>query len=181
MRHPLATKAALVAALVVLLMIPVGMIRGLVAERQARSQEAIAGIAEGWGKRQTVTSPYLAVPYERQWTAVKRETIDGKLRETRTEHRELQVLRLPASNVQWTVDTTLAEKARGVYKARLYSAHIAASGTIEVPARGERGRHEPLPLVQPEARRRHLRSAGHPRRPGSDPRLEKLCVPARAG
>ena len=135
MRHPLATKAALIAALVGLLMIPVGMIRGLVAERQARSQEAIAGIAEGWGKRQTVTSPYLAVPYERQWTAVKRETIDGKLRETRTEHRELQVLRLPASNVQWTVDTTLAEKARGIYKARLYSAHITASGTIEVPAR----------------------------------------------
>ena len=128
MRHPLATKAALIAALVVLLMIPVGMIRGLVAERQARSQEAIAGIAEGWGKRQTVTSPYLAVPYERQWTAVKRETIDGKLREARTEHRELQVLRLPASNVQWTVDTTLAEKARGIYRARLYGAKIAASG-----------------------------------------------------
>jgi inner membrane protein len=135
MRHPLATKAALIAALVLLLMIPVGMIRGLVAERQARSQEAIAGIAEGWGKRQTVASPYLVIPYERQWTVVKRETIDGKLRETRTEHRELQVLRLPASNVQWTVDTTLAEKARGIYKARLYSAHITASGTIEVPAR----------------------------------------------
>ena len=135
MRHPLAAKAALIAALVLVLMIPVGMIRGLVAERQARSQEAIAGIAEGWGKRQTVASPYLVIPYERQWTVVRRETVDGKLRETRSEQRELQVLRLPASSVSWTVDTTLAEKARGIYKARLYSAHITASGTVDVPAR----------------------------------------------
>src|SRR5689334_1961600 len=115
MRHPLFAKAALIAALVLVLMIPVGMIRGLVAERQARSNEAIAGIAEGWGKRQALASPYLAIPYERQWTVVKRETIDGKLRETRTELRELQVMRLPASSVSWTVDTALSEKARGIY------------------------------------------------------------------
>ncbi|HYL87522.1 MAG TPA: cell envelope integrity protein CreD [Burkholderiales bacterium] len=135
MRHPLLTKGALVAAIVLILMIPVGMIRGLVAERQARSNEAIAGIADGWGKRQTLASPYLAIPYEREWTAVKRETIDGRLRETRAEQRELQVLRIPASSVQWTVDATLAEKARGIYKARLYNAHISATGTIEVPSR----------------------------------------------
>jgi inner membrane protein involved in colicin E2 resistance len=135
MRNPLVSKAALIGALVLGLMIPVSMIRGLVAERQARSSEAIAGIAEGWGKRQAVASPYLVIPYERQWTVIKRETVDGKLRETRTEQRELQVLRLPASSVSWTVDTALSEKARGIYKARLYSAHITASGMIDVPAR----------------------------------------------
>ena len=135
MRNPLASKSALIGALVLGLMIPVSMIRGLVAERQARSNEAIAGIAEGWGKRQSVASPYLVIPYERQWTVIKRETVDGKLRETRTEQRELQVLRLPASSISWTVDTALSEKARGIYKARLYSAHITASGMIDVPAR----------------------------------------------
>ena len=135
MKHPLLTKSALIAAIVLILMIPVGMIRGLVAERQARSSEAIAGIADGWGKRQSLASPYLAIPYERRWTAVKRETIDGRLRETRTEQREVQVLRIPASSVEWSVDATLAEKARGIYKARLYNAHITATGTIEVPSR----------------------------------------------
>jgi len=135
MKHPLLAKAALTGLVALLLMIPVGMIRDLVAERQARSQEALAGIAEGWGKRQSVASPYLAMPYERQWTVVKRETVDGKLRETRTEHREALVLRVPAASVEWTVDATLAEKARGIYKARLYAAHITAAGIIEVPAR----------------------------------------------
>lgn len=116
-------------------MIPIAMIRDLVAERQARSQEAIAGIAEGWGKRQVVSGPYLALPYERRWTSIKRETVDGKPRETRVEHQEQQTLRLPAASVDWTVDTDIAEKARGIYKARLYTARIAASGSVAVPAR----------------------------------------------
>jgi inner membrane protein len=135
MNRSLLVKTMLMGALALVLMIPVGMIRSLVAERQARRDEAVNGIAEGWGKRQTVASPYLAIPYERHWTVVKRETVDGKLRETRNEYHELQVLRVPARSVDWTVDAELAEKARGIYKARLYSARISASGAFAVPAR----------------------------------------------
>src|SRR5207247_414756 len=89
-------KTLLVAVLAMILMLPVAMIRDLVAERQARRNEAVSGIAEGWGKRQTVAGPYLAIPYERHWTVVKRETVDGKLREIRTERSESQVVRRPA-------------------------------------------------------------------------------------
>ena len=111
------------------------MIRDLVAERQARRNEAVTGIAEGWGKRQTLAGPYLAIPYERHWTEVKRETVDGKLREIRTERGESQVVRLPAASVQWNVDAEISEKARGIYKARLYSARLRAQGSADVPAR----------------------------------------------
>lgn len=135
MNRSLLLKTVLMGALALVLMIPVGMIRDLVAERQARRNEALDGIAEGWGKRQTVTSPYLAIPYERHWTMVKRETIDGKLHETRNERMESQVLRLPAANIDWTADAELSEKARGIYKARLYSARLSAAGTIELPSR----------------------------------------------
>src|SRR5207249_848769 len=113
----------------------VAMIRYLVAERQARRNEAVSGIAEGWGKRQTVAGPYLAIPYERHWTVVKRETVDGKLREIRTERSESQVVRLPAASVEWTVDAEISEKARGIYKARLYGAKLQAQGAFSLPAR----------------------------------------------
>jgi len=129
-------KTLPVAALAIILILPVAMIRDLVAERQARRNEAVTGIAEGWGKRQTVAGPYLAIPYERRWTVVKRETVDGKLREIRTEHSESQVVRLPAASVGWTVDAEISEKARGIYKARLYSARLHAQGSVDVPARG---------------------------------------------
>src|SRR5436190_2002269 len=118
-----------------ILMLPVAMIRDLVAERQARRNEAVSGIAEGWGKRQTVAGPYLAIPYERHWTVVKRETVDGKLREIRTGRSESQVVRLPAASVEWTVDTEISEKARGIYKARLYGAKLQAQGAFSLPAR----------------------------------------------
>jgi inner membrane protein len=134
-KRPFLLKTLLVAALAMILMLPVAMIRDLVAERQARRNEAVTGIAEGWGKRQTLAGPYLAIPYERHWTEVKRETVDGKLREIRTERGESQVVRLPAASVQWNVDAEISEKARGIYKARLYSARLRAQGSVDVPAR----------------------------------------------
>ena len=98
-----AVKIAVIGGLAAALFVPVAMIQSLVTERFLRRNEVVSGIAEGWGKAQTVSGPYLAIPYERQWTEVRRETIDGKLRETRNERRESRVLRLPATSVQWTV------------------------------------------------------------------------------
>jgi inner membrane protein involved in colicin E2 resistance len=92
-----AAKTIVIGLLALALLVPVLMIQGLISERQARRNEAVSGIAEGWGKRQTVSGPYLAIPYERHWTVVRRETVDGKLRESRSEHSESRVLRLPAA------------------------------------------------------------------------------------
>jgi inner membrane protein len=130
-----AAKIFVISLLALALLVPVLMIQSLVAERWSRRNEAVSGIAEGWGKRQTVAGPYLAIPYERHWTEVKRETVDGKLRETRNERAESRVLRLPAASLEWTVGAEIGEKARGIYRARLYNARLHAQGSIDVPAR----------------------------------------------
>ena len=135
MKHSLLLKTLVVAGLALLLTLPVQMIQNLVAERQSRANEAIAGIAEGWGKRQTVAGPYLIIPYERRWTMVRKSTVDGKQTETRTEHMEASALRLPAAALDWQVDADIGEKARGIYKARLYTARLRGTGTIAVPGR----------------------------------------------
>ena len=130
-----AAKTIVIGLLALVLLVPVLMIQGLIAERQARRNEAVSNIAEGWGKRQTVAGPYLFVPYERHWTEIRRETIDGKLREVRNERVESRVLRLAATRVDWTIDAEIGEKAYGIYKARLYTARLRAQGSIDVPAR----------------------------------------------
>jgi inner membrane protein len=134
MKFAAAAKPAVIALLALVLFVPVGMIQGLIAERQARRDEAVAGIARGWGQRQTLAGPYLAVPYERTRVEVVRETVDGKPRERRTEHSESRVLRLPADAVDWRIGAEVSEKARGIYKARLYSARAEARGRFSVPA-----------------------------------------------
>ncbi len=128
-------KPALIGLVALVLWIPVGMIQDLVRERQGRSEGAIHDIASGWGGRQTLAGPYLAVPYEQTTVKVVQETIDGKPRERRTEHTQSLVLRLPAESVDWRIDAGVSEKAYGIYKARLYTANAQARGRIAVPAR----------------------------------------------
>ena len=70
-------KVLAIAALALALLVPVGMIQGLVAERQLRRDEAVSGIAEGWGRQQVLSGPYLLVPYEVTRVEVTRETVDG--------------------------------------------------------------------------------------------------------
>ena len=129
-----ATKIVVIVVLAVALFVPVLMIQNLVAERQQRRDEAVNGIAEGWGKRQTLAGPYVALPYERTWTQVTQEVVDGKERERRIERTESQVVHVPAENVTWIVSAEISEKARGIYKARLFSAKLQAQGTVRVPA-----------------------------------------------
>jgi inner membrane protein len=128
-------KTLVIAGLALVLLVPVAMIRDLIDERQARRNEAVHGIAEGWGRRQALVGPFLAVPYERSWTEVTRDTVDGKERERRIERTELLVARVPVETLDWSVDAATSEKSRGIYKARLYLARIQVQGTIAIPAR----------------------------------------------
>jgi inner membrane protein len=127
-------KILVVAGLALALLVPVAMIRDLIGERQARRNEAVHGIAEGWGLRQAIVGPYLAVPYERSWTEVHRDTLDGKERVRRIERSESLVARIPVETLDWQVQAATSEKSRGIYKARLYAARIQARGTIAIPA-----------------------------------------------
>lgn len=135
MKLAAAIKIAVIGALALVLLVPVMMIQGLVAERQLRRDEAVSGIAEGWGRRQTLSGPYLAVPYQVTRVEVTRETVDGREREKRTERVEHHVKRIAAESVDWTVEAEVGEKARGIYKARLYGARAHASGRFALPAR----------------------------------------------
>jgi len=135
MDRGLLIKTGLIGALALVLLVPVAMIQGLIAERQARRNEAVGGIALGWGQRQSLAGPYLAMPYERTWTDVAREVVDGTSKERRTERTEALVLRLPVDSVNWSIAAATSEKARGIYKARLYTARIRAQGRITVPER----------------------------------------------
>jgi inner membrane protein len=126
-------KVAVTSAIALALLIPVSMIRDLISERQARRNEAVGGIALGWGQRQAIAGPFLSIPYLRTWIETTQETVEGKSKERRVERSEWRVHRIPVESVQWTIDATTGEKARGIYKARLYTARVQARGRIIVP------------------------------------------------
>ena len=53
--------------LVLVLLLPLGMVRNLVAERERRHDAVVAEIAALWGSQQLVGGPVLTLPYRVWW------------------------------------------------------------------------------------------------------------------
>lgn len=62
-RNTVMIKAVFIAIITLLLLIPAAMISNLVYERQNTKNEAINEIGEKWGKEQTITGPFLTIPF----------------------------------------------------------------------------------------------------------------------
>jgi hypothetical protein len=135
MKDSILVKTLFMVCIAGVLLFPMAMIRDLVSERQARRDTVLADIATGWGRQQSVAGPWLNVSYERYWTEVFQETVNEKTVERKRERMDTGVLRIPVDQVHWTAAVSASEKARGIHKARLYSAQISASGNVTIPAR----------------------------------------------
>jgi len=62
-KNALLFKAAVIATLVFILMIPMSMISALIWERESRHQQVIQEISAKWGSQQTICGPIVTVPY----------------------------------------------------------------------------------------------------------------------
>ncbi len=58
-------KVGIIIFLVLILLIPTSMVRGLIMERESTQKSAIAEVSEGWGQAQTIAGPVVTVPYDR--------------------------------------------------------------------------------------------------------------------
>lgn len=63
MNRPLLDKSLAILALMVVLLIPLSMIKGLIYERQTRRDAVVNELAQTFTGEQTVTGPFLVIPY----------------------------------------------------------------------------------------------------------------------
>jgi inner membrane protein len=59
----LVARGLLLAALTLVLNIPLGLVGGVIADRQSHEREAAGNIAESWGRAQTFVGPMIVLPY----------------------------------------------------------------------------------------------------------------------
>ncbi len=57
-------KVVVIAALIIILQFPNALVRSLIHEREQIHQDAVLEVSEKWGNGQTLTGPYLSVPYD---------------------------------------------------------------------------------------------------------------------
>ena len=62
-RYGIFIKSILVGFLILVLLIPTAFIHELVGERQQRQQEVIKEVSSKWASAQTVTGPFLIIPF----------------------------------------------------------------------------------------------------------------------
>jgi len=118
--------------LVLLLQIPIAMIGGLIAERQARRQDAVTEVSSKWGGVQTIIGPVLVVPYAYRWT----ETSASGLQITRTETRN--AIFLPQQlRVRGSIDSEL--RHRGIFSVPVYKAALMLEGEFTRPSFADLG------------------------------------------
>lgn len=131
----LGLKLLLVAGLTLVILVPLTMIRGVIAERQQYRQQAVQDVAANYGGRQVFAGPVLVVPYV-ETTVEDVEQPDGSLR---------RVTRRSSS--QWTffprtldVDGELQPdtRRRGLHRVRVYewSGTATAGFDVRIPADG---------------------------------------------
>jgi inner membrane protein len=130
MNRSLIAKLATIGLLVLLLLIPIYMIKGIIGERQYQRDQVLTDIARSSSDQQKITGPLLVVPY-RKTVRLTGERHNVPYEETKEQRGTLYFL--PESfELQGGMTTEIRE--RGIYRARLFHARSTLSGTFKLPA-----------------------------------------------
>lgn len=133
-RNRIVVKLLAIAFLVLLGLIPLSLIRGVLAERRMRHQEAIANITSTWGNPQVLAGPLLVVPYQRQVKTWKDQMVNGRLE--RIELMETVVAHAHFLPAELTVSGNLRPDRlhRGIYEAMVYRSTLEVTGRFSRPS-----------------------------------------------
>ncbi|MES2649704.1 MAG: cell envelope integrity protein CreD [Bacteroidota bacterium] len=112
-------KAVITAFLILGMLIPTAYIINLVEEREKRHKEVVQEVSSKWASAQTLTTPYLYIPYLK---SVVNDT--GKLVVVK------KIWIAPASTLKVSSEMVPEVRKRSIYNVLLYRSNTAISGTI---------------------------------------------------
>ncbi|MBT8377711.1 MAG: cell envelope integrity protein CreD [Ignavibacteria bacterium] len=120
-KNSVALRILLIAAIIILLLIPLLMIQSLITDRQQYRFEAIHEISKSWAGAQTIAGPMITVT-----TKKEKENKEGKKYfATRSYHY------LP-EDLKMDVEIIPEKRYKGIYEAMLYKSKIKISGNFNL-------------------------------------------------
>ena len=133
-RYRTIVKLIGVGVLILLLLIPLGMITGVLSDRLNRRNEAVADITSSWGREQCVIGPVLMIPYQYRFKTVKEVTgKDGKVEKREVEEAATGWAYFLPELLKVTGDAQTQMLHRGIYDAAVFRANVTLSGRFSVP------------------------------------------------
>jgi inner membrane protein len=132
MNYRLVFKLGAIFLVALFLLLPIVQIRELVSEREQTRDSVVAEIARSTGYAQTITGPLLVVPYTRKLRSWSDER-EGEPRRLIETEMAGQLTFLP-SDFELNGALAVAERQRGIYRARVYDADSRITGSFELKA-----------------------------------------------
>ncbi|KPM48945.1 cell envelope integrity protein CreD [Jiulongibacter sediminis] len=121
------TKGLITSGLFLLLLLPMGMIRGLIRERQQRKMEVVSEIGSKWGLEQQIKGPILAIHHTKENT-VEYKDRDGKPH-TRTE-TDPEVTYLIPENLRVKTNINPSIRNISIFETVIYNADLSMKGNF---------------------------------------------------
>src|SRR5690348_7229946 len=121
-------KAAAVGFLTLLLLVPLSMINGTIAERQSYRHQAVDSVAKSYAGPQSLLAPVIIVPYRVEVSI--NHTDEHGLARTTTEIQDRQWSFFP-KDVQFHGNLVPAIKKRGLHEVRVYEMTAVMTGSFD--------------------------------------------------
>ncbi len=115
-------KVVIIGFLILVLMIPSIMINKLVRERSSRKMEVTNEVSSKWGQLQTITGPYIVIPYLEE----------VKFTNQSSEWREQKLFYFPQT-LEMSGDLTPVVKKRSIFEVMLYESELNIHGSFSYP------------------------------------------------
>ncbi len=120
-RNSVTIKFIVIGILILVLLIPAGMIRRLIQERNSLRNSAISEVSYKWGNPQTVGGPIITIPYKIYYKKDK-EIIE-----------DIQYAHFLPEDLNIQGEVYPEERKRGIYKVVVYKTKLNFEGTFNRP------------------------------------------------
>lgn len=119
-------KIVSIGLLILLLLIPAGMIQNLIQERQSRRDSVVKEISQKWGDNQTITGPFITVPFKAFF-----KDSSGKTQ------FNLNYLHILPETLNVTGEIKPEVRYRSLFEAVLYNIKLKFDGSFKLPPKNQ--------------------------------------------
>jgi inner membrane protein len=118
-------KVGAIIIITLLLLIPTSMIKNLIIEREYIQREAINEVSSKWAEGQTISGPFISIPYYRYVKEFSNKDSAEKIVQIK------DYLHLMPSKLEISGSISPEKRYRGIYEIVVYHTHLNISGTFD--------------------------------------------------
>jgi inner membrane protein len=120
-RESVALRIILIAAIIIMLVVPLLMVQSLITDRQSYRQEAVNEISKSWAGEQSIAGPIITV-------SQKEEKIDSK----GNKYFVIESDYFLPEKLKIDVDVVPEKRYKGIYEVMLYKSKVRMNGTLNL-------------------------------------------------